>query len=149
MSVTFLAVLLWQGIHHLNITWFFAITSILLIVFAAGLTVYGIHELNEADVIPPIIEHVWDINPPINQDGTYPFNHEKGTLGLVLKSLVGYDGNPSLTEVLGYLIFWIIIGLYLVKRLLIPPNFGELDDIKTYNYCSPSRVLILFHSISL
>jgi len=37
-----------------------------------------VHELEEAGVIPALIEHVWDINPPVNPDGSYPALHEMG-----------------------------------------------------------------------
>jgi high-affinity iron transporter len=109
------AVMMFKGVYRLDIRKFFKYTSIILIVFAAGLTAYGVHELNEAGVIPPVIEHVWDINPPINPDGTYPLLHEKGAIGSILKSLFGYNGNPSLTEVLAYLGYWLIIGTYVMR----------------------------------
>ena len=73
---------------------FFQMTSILLIFFAAGMIAYGVHELQEAGMIPILIEHVWDINF---------FLPENGPLGLVLKGLVGYNGNPSLIEVIAYI----------------------------------------------
>ncbi|WP_456474467.1 hypothetical protein [Candidatus Pyrohabitans sp.] len=72
--------------------------------------------MNEAGIIPPVIEHVWDINPPVNSDGTYPALHEKGLIGSMLKSLIGYNGNPSLTEVLAYLGYWFVVGYYLTKN---------------------------------
>jgi high-affinity iron transporter len=114
-AVLALATLLFKGIHSLNIKKFFKYTSILLIVFAAGLTAYGVHELNEAGIVPPIIEHVWDINPPPGEDGSYPLLHEKGAVGSILKSLIGYNGNPSLTEVLAYAAYWLVVGSYVLK----------------------------------
>jgi high-affinity iron transporter len=106
---------MFEGIYLLDIKKFFKYTSIILLVFAAGLTAYGVHELNEAAVIPSVVEHVWDINPPLNADGSYPALHEKGSIGLILKSLIGYNGNPSLTEVLAYLGYWIFIGSYVFR----------------------------------
>lgn len=114
-SVVILAVLLFKGIYRLNLQKFFKYTSILLIVFAAGLTAYGVHELNEAGIVPPVIEHVYDINPPLNADGSYPALHEKGTIGSILKSLIGYNGNPSLTELIAYAAYWLIIGSYVFR----------------------------------
>ncbi|MFQ6118093.1 MAG: FTR1 family protein, partial [Candidatus Bipolaricaulia bacterium] len=104
-AVILLALLGIQGIYRLNLRRFFQWTSILLLIFAAGLVAYGVHELNEAGIIPPLIEHLWDINPPQNPDGGYPLLHEKGAVGSILKSLLGYNGNPSLTEVLAYLAY--------------------------------------------
>ncbi len=107
---------MFEGIYLLDIKKFFKYTSIVLLVFAAGLTAYGVHELNEAALIPTVVEHVWDINPPLNPDGSYPALHEKGSIGLILKSLVGYNGNPSLTEVLAYLGYWLTVGYYVLSR---------------------------------
>jgi high-affinity iron transporter len=115
LSVLILAVLMFRGVYRLDIRKFFKYTSAILIVFAAGLTAYGVHELNEAGIIPPVIDPVWDINPPVNPDGSYPLLHEKGAIGSILKSLVGYNGNPSLTEVLAYVAYWLIVGSYVLK----------------------------------
>jgi high-affinity iron transporter len=90
------------GSRKIDIKTFFRVTSVLLILFAAGLVAQGVHELQEAHVIPTVIEHVWDINPPVNADGSYPGLHENGYFGGLLKSLFGYNGNPSLVEILSY-----------------------------------------------
>lgn len=113
--VVFLSFVMFKGIYRLDVSKFFKYTSILLILFSAGLTASGVHELNEAGIIPPVIEHVWDINPPQNLDGSYLALHEKGIIGSSLKALVGYNGNPSLTEVLAYIGYWIIIGMFVYR----------------------------------
>jgi high-affinity iron transporter len=101
------------GSMKINLKRFFNITSILLILFAAGLVAHGVHELQEAKVVPTVIEHIWNINPPANLDGSYPILHEKGHVGSILKSLFGYNGNPSLIEVLSYLLYiTLVIGLW-------------------------------------
>ena len=99
----------------------FNITSILLILFAAGLVAHGVHEFEEAGVIPIVIEHVWDINPPVNADGSYPLLHEKGDIGGIAVGLFGYNGNPSLVEVLAYLAF-IVLMYFLWKKYSAPRN---------------------------
>ncbi|MFX0078249.1 MAG: FTR1 family protein [Candidatus Hermodarchaeota archaeon] len=91
---------------------FFQITSILLILFAAGMIAYGVHELQEAGVIPIIIEHVWDINFLVP---------ENGPLGLVLKGLLGYNGNPSLIEVIAYLTALSALLVYFVRQYQFVP----------------------------
>jgi len=92
-AVSVITVLLFKSLIRLNLARFFRVTGIMLILFAAGLVAHGVHEFNEADVIPSIIEHVWDINFILD---------EKSTIGELLKALVGYNGNPSLTEVIAY-----------------------------------------------
>lgn len=99
------------GSMKINLKKFFNITSVLLILFAAGLIAHGIHEFQEAKIVPIVAEHVWDINPAVNVDGSYPLLHEKGNIGSILKGLFGYNGNPNLLEIVGYIIYLIIISL--------------------------------------
>ena len=94
---------------------FFNVSSILLIFVAAGMFAYGIHELESAGVIPDY-GRIWDINPPKLEDGSYPLMHDKGYLGSLLKGLFGYNGDPSLIELLAWL--FSLSGLtYLWKKV--------------------------------
>ena len=98
------------GARKVNLKTFFNVTSLLLILFAAGLVAHGVHELQEAGLVPALIEQVWDINPPVHPDGSYPPLHENGTIGALLKSLLGYNGNPSLIEVLSYVAYLAVVA---------------------------------------
>ncbi len=89
-AAVILGFLIFTGSRKISLKIFFSITNILLILFAAGLVAHGIHELQEAFLLPVFIEHLWDINNLF---------HEKGTLGGIAKGLFGYNGNPSLIEV--------------------------------------------------
>ncbi len=100
----------------INLKKLFNVSSILLILFAAGLVAYGIHELEEAGVVSGIISPLFDINPAVNADGTYPALHEKGIIGGFLKGLFGYNGNPSLLEVISYASYLGVI-FFLYKRV--------------------------------
>lgn len=105
----FLGYAFFKGTKKINLKIFFSITSIILILFAAGLVAHGVHEFQEARIIPTVVEHVWDINPPVNPDGSYPLLHEKGYIGSIAKGLFGYNGDPSLIEVLSYIAYLILI----------------------------------------
>ena len=48
---------------------------------------------------------IWDVNPQKNEDGSYPVFHDKGAIGGLMKGLFGYNGDPSLIE----LIAWILV----------------------------------------
>ena len=85
---------------EVDISKLFKITNVLLILFAAGLVAHGFHELQEAGVAPVVIEEVWNVNPEVNSETTYPLLHEKGAIGGIFKALFGWNGNPSLLEVL-------------------------------------------------
>lgn len=97
-----LGVVIFGASVRLNLRTFFNVTGILLLLVAAGLVAQGIHEFQEAEVLPMIVEHVWDINPILD---------ENSTVGSFLKALFGYNGNPSLLEVMAYLAYLVIVGL--------------------------------------
>jgi high-affinity iron transporter len=104
-----LALLLAWGLYihlvRLDLGRFFKLTGAILVLMAGGLVGQGVHELEEAGMVPPLIEHVYDLNPPLAADGGYPLLHEKGAAGAMLKGLAGYDANPSLMQMaaqLGY-----------------------------------------------
>ncbi|TFG14249.1 MAG: hypothetical protein EU535_03545 [Promethearchaeota archaeon] len=110
------------GIKTLNLSVFFKITNIILILFAAGLITYGIHELIEAGLVNPIIPEVWNIkhllpeNFPDNNPNTPEWLEITGSL---LRALFGYNANPSLVEIIVYPVLLSVIGLisfFLWKR---------------------------------
>lgn len=87
---------------RLDLRRFFQVTGFLLILFAAGLVAHGVHEFNEVGWIPAVIEHVWDVNTIID---------ENSLMGLLLKTLFGYNGNPSLTEMIAYFVYLAVITI--------------------------------------
>ncbi len=96
---------LYTGGYRVNLRTFFNVTGILLIVFAAGLLAHGIHELQEAALLPTFVGHVWDVNRFVD-DGS--------GVGLWLKALLGYNGNPSLLEVVAYPVYLAVAVWYFV-----------------------------------
>lgn len=109
-AAAFLGVLLFTSTRRLSLRSFFFVTNILLILFAAGLVAHGVHELNEAGLIPPIIEHVWDLNHLLDEDSP---------AGIIFTALLGYNGNPSLTEVITYIGYFFLVWL-LIKKTALP-----------------------------
>ena len=88
-----LGVLLYRGGTRLNLRLFFNVTGVLLILFAAGLLASGVYELQEAGVFPVVMEGVWDTSGLLS---------DKSVAGSFLKSLFGYQDEPSLLQVLLY-----------------------------------------------
>jgi high-affinity iron transporter len=88
--------------RRLNVSAFFRVTSVLLILFAAGLAAQGVHEFQEAALLPALVEHVWNINPILD---------EGHGLGAFLKALFGYNSSPSLLEMLAYGAYLIVVGI--------------------------------------
>jgi high-affinity iron transporter len=91
--------LIYVSTVRLNLRLFFNVTSVLLLVFAAGLLAHGIYEFQEAGLIPTLNEHVWN---------TAALLDEGSPIGQVLRATVGYSSAPSLEEVLGYWAYWLV-----------------------------------------
>lgn len=136
LLVAIAAVFVMRGVYRLDINRFFQLTSIVLIVFAAGLAGYGVHELIDAGEsfgieLGILAQPAFDINPPPNADGTYPLLHEKGAVGSVLAALVGYDGNPEWLRVIAYLAYWLVLGTYVLlsQRRMKPSQIADVHRI--------------------
>ena len=56
-----IGMLLYRGAVHMNLAVFFKITGAALIVIAAGVLAYGIHDLQEAGILPGIDNLAWNI----------------------------------------------------------------------------------------
>jgi high-affinity iron transporter len=108
ISIT-LGVLLYRGSRALNLRQFFTVTGILLIVFAAGLLAHGIHEFQEAGLLPMTVEHVWDTNAVIDEDTTF---------GEFMTTLLGYNGNPSLLEVVAWAAYLVTALVFFLRPLV-------------------------------
>ena len=102
----FLAIVIIKYSARLDLRTFFKVTGILLIMFAAGLVSRGIFEFQEAGYIAPLVDHVWNSNWIVN---------DRGSLGMVLTSLFGYDGSPSLSEISGYLLYWLAVAVLIYR----------------------------------
>ena len=104
---------LYKGSLRISLGSLFKWTSIFLILFAAGMIAYGIHELQEAGLllIGPI--EIWNINPPLLPDGSYPLFHDNGVIGGLAKALLGYNGNPSALEIVAYFAYLVVAFTYL------------------------------------
>ena len=110
---------IYKGTSRLNLRLFFNVTGLLLILFAAGLLAHGIHEFHEAGIMPPVVEHLWDINHILP---------EKSVFGRFLTAIFGYNANPSLAEVVAYFGYlgFILVGYFNPAR---PKKGGEQQQI--------------------
>ena len=100
-----LGVLLYRGGIRMNLRTFFRVTGSILIVVAAGLFAYSVHELQEAGWFPLLTATAFDLTETLPDDSG---------VGAVLRGLVGYNADPSTLELFAWLGFVILVGtLYL------------------------------------
>lgn len=93
-------VLIYAYSVRLDIKLFFDITSFLLMVFAAGLLAYGVHEFQEIGWLQILTGTAFDIKWLLD---------DKSPLGSILRGLVGYNDNPSMLEVVSYIAYWVVV----------------------------------------
>jgi high-affinity iron transporter len=82
------------------ITWrrFFKLTEILLLLLAGSLLVSGLDHLISLDVLPALIDPVWD--------SSWLLNADEG-LGKVLADFAGYRAYPALSQLLIWVAYWV------------------------------------------
>jgi len=103
-----LGVAIYRAGAALGLRTFFAATGVLIVLVAAGLTAHGVHEWQEAGILPVTIEHVWDTSAFMPQDSV---------VGGLARSLFGYAESPSLLEAVSYLAYLVTVGLMWARRL--------------------------------
>jgi len=91
--------LIYASTVRLNLRLFFNITSFLLLIFAAGLFMHGVHEFQEVGWLPEVIKPMWDTSALISKESI---------AGQFLRTLVGYTPRPSLVELIAYIGYWLI-----------------------------------------
>ncbi len=87
---------------RLNVKLFFDVTSILLLIFAAGLFAQAVHEFQEIGWLPVLTHQAW------NFASVLPNN---SALGSILRALTGYSDSPTQLEVAAYILYWVVILL--------------------------------------
>lgn len=108
--------LIYASTVRLDLRLFFNVTSFLLLIFAAGLFMHGVHEFQEVGWLPEMIKPIWDTSTLISKDSI---------VGQFLRTLVGYTPQPSLVELIAYLGYWVVtlIGVrWWVNRLTMKPT---------------------------
>ncbi len=100
-------ILIFRWSVNVNVTRFFRVTGVLLLFIAAGLIAHGIHEFQEMGLLPVFVEELWNVNSWLD---------EEGPVGSFLKALFGYNGNPSLLEVLSYTLYLALAGGAMVRE---------------------------------
>ena len=109
---------IYRGSHRLNLRTFFNVTGVLLIVFAAGMLAHGLHEYQEAGVLPGFVGHLWNTG--------WLLDDESGVGGF-LAGLVGYSSDPSLAEVLAYLGYLGVSLTYFFRSAKRPRGITQPD----------------------
>lgn len=99
---------IYQGGIRINLRIFFTWTGAILLVIAAGLLAFGLHELIEAGVFPAGVEEIWNLT----------FLPDDSGVGEFLKTLVGYNANPALTEFAAWAGYLVVVGFLFFRPIV-------------------------------
>ncbi len=96
LTATVIGFLLYKGSVRINLATFFTFTGAALVVVAGGVLAYGLHDLQEASILPGLHSLAFDVSaaiPPSSWYGTLlkgVFNFSPRTTWLELAAYVGY-----------------------------------------------------------
>ncbi len=84
-----LAYLLYRGAVKINLGKFFTVTGFFLIFVAAGILAYGVHDLQEAGILPGLTTLAFDVSAAIPPDSWY---------GTLLKGVLNFSPRTTVLE---------------------------------------------------
>jgi high-affinity iron transporter len=101
-----LAYLIYRGAVRIDLAKFFNVTGILLIFVAAGILAYGMHDLQEANILPGLNTLAFDISAQVPADSWY---------GTLLKGIFNLSPRTSVLEAVVWVLY---VGIVLTLFLL-------------------------------
>ncbi|MFC5823523.1 iron uptake transporter permease EfeU [Nonomuraea insulae] len=84
---------LYRSAVRINLSTFFKWTGLLLILVAAGISKYGVHDLQEADILPGLSAYAFDISAAVPADSWY---------GALLAGLLNITPQPTVLEMVAW-----------------------------------------------
>ncbi|MFJ6523418.1 high-affinity iron transporter [Streptomyces filamentosus] len=103
LTAVFLGWLFYRGALRINLAKFFTWTGGMLVVVAAGVLAYGVHDLQEARFLGGLADRAFDVSATIPPDSWY---------GTLLKGVFNFQPDPTVLQVT-------VWALYLVPTLAL------------------------------
>ena len=109
--------LMYLGAIRVNLTVFFTCTGALLILVAAGILKYGVHDFQESGVLPGLNTYAFDISAGYDPSSWY---------AAVLGGMFNFTAAPTVLEVIAWVAYAVIVMVFFlgptVLRRLRPPT---------------------------
>lgn len=124
-----IAILIFYSGKRINLRIFFLITSIILIIVAAGMFTHGIHEFQEIGWFGSethwLQRYVWDASGILND--------KTNELGKFLRALFGYQDKPTWLEIISYIGYYLILGsIFLISHMFKQRNQKQSMNQQTF-----------------
>jgi high-affinity iron transporter len=100
-----MGVAMYKGAIRINLSKFFRYTGVLLVIVAAGILAYGIHDLQEAGVLPGLNTLAFDVSSVIPPDSWY---------GTVLRGTVNFTPATTVLQAIAWVLYTgVVLTLFL------------------------------------
>lgn len=106
-----LGYLIYRGAVRLNLSVFFTWTGAFLIVVAGGVLAYGVHDLQEAGILPGLHDLAFDVSAAIPPSSWY---------GTLLKGVFNFSPATTKLEALVWVLYVVPVGALFLLRTRLP-----------------------------
>jgi high-affinity iron transporter len=127
--------LIYRGMVRIDLAVFFRWTGAALVVVAAGVLAYGVHDLQEAGFVPGPFTAAAPLDPVTGAVAVglaaFPFGWAfqlshviapDGVLGVLLKGTVGFSPDMTWVEVVVWALYVAVVGTLFVRRAFARPD---------------------------
>ncbi|TMR28937.1 iron transporter [Nonomuraea zeae] len=104
---------IYRSAMKINLTRFFTWTGLLLILVAAGILKYGVHDFQEAGVLPGLSTYAFDVSAAIPPDSWY---------GTLLAGLLNLTPQPSVAEMVAWAAYLIPTLFFFLRPQRVKPT---------------------------
>ena len=106
-----LAYFIYRGAVRINMGKFFSVTGVLLIFVAAGILAYGVHDLQEAGILPGLNALAFDVSAAVPPDSWY---------GVLLKGVFNFSPQTTWLEAIVWVAYVAVVLALFVRPQRAP-----------------------------
>lgn len=118
-----LGYLIYNRSVKLNLSKFFTVTGVALIIVAAGVLSYGVHEFQELGFIPGPDDFLWDVTPWIAKESV---------LASLLSGTIGFDTTTSFIQFFAWAAYLVVVLVpYLAKGKPATPAAPKAESVNS------------------
>lgn len=111
LSGAMIGLLMYRGLLRISSRYLFTVTTWMITLLAAGMAAQAAGFLTQADLLPPLVQSMWDTSGIVAQNSVF---------GRVLQTLIGYADHPSGIQVLFYVATLVSIAVLMRRYGNVP-----------------------------